>query len=411
MRKLLLTTILAMLTIAGLNAREADDITVDGRLREYVYYEPATSKNEVVIFLHGFGETYDDYDQNVIQNFADKNQCTVIMPQALPEQDQDLLAVLDLAGSFEENIKRISTQIKKSAWGANVYITIDDLCTYLDMTKDQLTALIQIYYPQYMKYITAGKLQINKDVNDRNFINTLMILFRVNANTKFHIVGFSLGGAMAYDLGFNTPENISRIATISGFVSKSGVKIPDSYNLPTLAINSLTDEVIPFAGGLFNPHIGMFFRAIAEKQGARAPKETILNKDQSEDKQIQLFDWASAPHDRFYVLNQADHYLFDDMAALGYNVFDVVGDFLFDTHTATNEATADSKKLIVYPNPVENIANVNMEGKYSVINLAGVTVSQGYTYGTIDLSAVITGRYILTVETESSVSKAMIIKK
>lgn len=397
MRKLLLTSIIAITAIASTYARVIEEITVDGRDRTYAYYEPTTSNNRVVFLLHGLGETYDDYDATAIQNFANKNKCTVVMPQALPEQDQTLMSLLSAAG---DDFEPLCYALSQSAWGANVYVRVQDLDANI---QSMLQRFARTYY-------NAGKLQINKDVNDRNFINNLITMFRANSSTKFYIVGCSLGGAMAYDMGFNYSEILTKIASISGFVSK-GVEVPANYNLPTLIVHSKSDEIVPYDGGLYNRPIGELALDIAYNQGLRTPKVTVLNSDQPTEKQITMYDWASAPHDRFYVVNQAKHNLFDDMAALGYNVFDVVGDFLFDTHTAANEAIADSKSLVVYPNPVENIANVNMEGKYSVINLAGVTVSQGYTYGTIDLSAIITGRYILTVETESSVSKAMIIKK
>lgn len=410
MKKLLLTSFIAIAAIAGMHAREFEEITVDGRERTYVYYEPTTSNNEVVLLLHGLGETYDDYDATAMQDFANKNNCTLILPQALPEQDSDLLGVLDLAGSYDSDIKLLKDQLAKSAWGANVYITIDDLCEYLGTTKQMLTLLVQSYYPQYMKYITAGKLQINQYVNDRNFINQLIIGFRENADTKFHVVGCSLGGALAYDLGFNTPENITKIASLSGFVSK-GVEVPDNYNTPTLVIHSKSDEIIPYDGGLYNRPIGAFVLDIAYKTGTRIPKVTVLNSDQSTDRQITLMDWESDPHDRYYLVEQAKHNLVDDMAALGYNVYDVVADFLFDKHVAADETMADSKSLVIYPNPVENIANVNIAGKYSIINMAGVTVSKGYTEGTIDMTSVSAGRYILTIETENTVNRAIIIKK
>lgn len=398
MRKLLLTSIIAITAIASTYARVIEEITVDGRDRTYAYYEPTTSNNRVVFLLHGLGETYDDYDATAIQNFANKNKCTVVMPQALPEKDQILMGLLSMAG---DDFKPLRDALNQSAWGANVYVRVQDL-------DASIQSMLQVFAPTYYE---AGKLQINKDVNDRNFINNLITLFRANSSTKFYIVGCSLGGAMAYDMGFNYSERLTKIASISGFVSK-GVKIPASYNLPTLAINSLTDEIVNFTGGLFNAHVGLFFRAVAENQGVRYMTETILNEDQPEDKQIHLYDWASAPHDRFYVVNQAKHNLFDDMAALGYNVFDIVGDFLFDTHTAADEATADSKRLVIYPNPVEDIANVSIDGKYEIFNLAGVKVASGDTEnGTIDMTSLIAGRYILMLTSGNDVYRSIIIKK
>lgn len=406
MKRLSLITLAALLTVAGLYARTIENVTIDGRDRTYAIYEPTTYNNEVVFLLHGLGETYDDYDATAMQNFANKNKCTVVMPQALSEQDATLLELLDMIKTFQPEMGDLKQALEKSAWGANVYITIDDLCTALGISKTYLEMFVK-QYPQFKHFLDEDRIQINKDVNDRNFINNLIIFNRDNAKTKIHIVGCSLGGALAYDLGFNTPENITKIASLSGFVSK-GVTVPSNYNLPTLMINSKTDEVVPFDGGFFNRPIGNFVWDIA---GERTADITTINPDKPEDEQITLMDWASNPHDRFYLVNKADHTLINDMKRLGLNIYDVIQDFLFDTHVAADEATADSKSLTVYPNPVEDIATVNMTGNYSIINMAGVTVSKGYTEGVIDMTSVNTGRYIVTIETENTVNRAIIIKK
>ena len=409
MKRLSLITLAALLTVAGLYARTIEDVTIDGRNRTYAIYEPTTYNNEVVFLLHGLGETYDDYDATAMQNFANKYKCRLVMPQALPEQDATLLELLDIIKTFQPEMGDLKQALEKSAWGANVYITIDDLCTALGISKTYLELFVK-QYPQFKHFLDEDRIQINKDVVDRNFINNLIIFNRDNAKTKIHIVGCSLGGALAYDLGFNTPENITKIASLSGFVSK-GVEVPSSYKLPTLIIHSKTDQIIPFDGGLYNRPIGALALDIANKQGDRVPKVTILNEDQDADKQITMYDWESDPHDRFYIVSKADHSLVEDMAALGYNIYDVVGDFLFDQHVAANEATADSQSLDIYPNPVESMANVNMEGNYSIINMAGVTVSTGYTEGVIDMSSISAGRYILVLTSSNEVYRRIIIKK
>lgn len=408
MKRLSLITLAALLTVAGLYARTIENVTIDGRNRTYAIYEPTTYNNEVVFLLHGLGETYDDYDATAMQNFANKNKCTVVMPQALSEQDATLLELLDMIKTFQPEMGDLKQALEKSAWGANVYITIDDLCTALGISKTYLEMFVK-QYPQFKHFLDEDRIQINKDVNDRNFINNLIIFNRDNAKTKIHIVGCSLGGALAYDLGFNTPENITKIASLSGFVSK-GVEVPANYNLPTLVIHSETDEIVPYNGGLYSRPIGELVMDIVLTNGARVPKVSIYNEGQ-EGKQITIQDWYQAPQVKFYSVEKASHTLIDDMAAIGVNIFDVIQDFLFDTHVAADEATADSKSLTVYPNPVEDIATVNMTGNYSIINMAGVTVSKGYTEGVIDMTSVNTGRYILTIETENTVNRAIIIKK
>ena len=411
MKKLLLTAFMALLTIAGTYAsRQELTITVQGKERKYCLVKSDAGFNKRIVFmLHGLGGTYNDFDANTVQAFANINFCNVILPQALPEQDETLLDLLDLISGFKPDIADLKTALTKSAWGANVYVTIDDLCKALGVTKEQLETLITNYYPQYKPYYDAGKLQINKTVYDIPFINELYTRYGWSTNSDMYVVGFSLGGAMTFHYAFaeEASSHLKKIASASGFVSK-GVTVPSNYNLPTLMINSKTDEVVPFDGGFFNRPIGNFVWDIA---GERTADITTINPDKPEDEQITLMDWASNPHDRFYLVNKADHTLIDDMKRLGLNIYDVIQDFLFDTHVAADEATADSKSLTVYPNPVEDIATVNMTGNYSIINMAGVTVSKGYTEGVIDMTSVNTGRYILTIETENTVNRAIIIKK
>ena len=397
MRKLLLTTLAALLTTAGLYARVDEEINVDGRDRTFVVYEPAVSNNELVILMHGLGETVDDYDATTMQAFADNNHCTLILPQALPEQDSKLMTLLNMAG---DDFKPLYNALSTSAWGANVYVRIEDL-------DSQTQAFIQWIAPEYYN---AGKLQINKDVNDRNFINTLILLSR-DANTKVHLVGCSLGGAMAYNLGFNYPENYNKLVAASGFVSK-GVEVPANYNLPTLVIHSETDEIVPYNGGLYSRPIGELVMEIVLTNGARVPKVSIYNEGQ-EGKQITIQDWYQAPQVKFYSVEKASHTLIDDMAAIGVNIFDVIQDFLFDTHVAADESNAS--EFAIYPNPVADELNIQSDTEYdsaTITNLAGQTMFFTVSNNKIAVGSLAKGLYIIDLVSENgTVEKAKFIKK
>ena len=164
MKKLLLTAFMALLTIAGTYAsRQELTITVQGKERKYCLVKSdAGFNNRIVFMLHGLGGTYNDFDANTIQAFANINFCNVILPQALPEQDETLLSLLNLVRTYSPEIDNLYKALQKSAWGANVYVTIDDLCKALGgMTKEQLEIFIKLY-PQYQPYYDAGKIQINK---------------------------------------------------------------------------------------------------------------------------------------------------------------------------------------------------------------------------------------------------------
>ena len=410
MKRLSLITLAALLTVAGLYARTIENVTIDGRDRTYAIYEPTTYNNEVVFLLHGLGETYDDYDATAMQNFANKNKCTVVMPQALSEQDATLLELLDMIKTFQPEMGDLKQALEKSAWGANVYITIDDLCTALGISKTYLEMFVK-QYPQFKHFLDEDRIQINKDVNDRNFINNLIIFNRDNAKTKIHIVGCSLGGAMAYDMGFNYPMRFSKIASASGFVSK-GVEVPANYNLPTLVIHSETDEIVPYNGGLYSRPIGELVMDIVLTNGARVPKVSIYNEGQ-EGKQITIQDWYQAPQVKFYSVEKASHTLIDDMAAIGVNIFDVIQDFLFDTHVAADESNAS--EFAIYPNPVADELNIQSDTEYdsaTITNLAGQTMFFTVSNNKIAVGSLAKGLYIIDLVGENgTVEKAKFIKK
>ncbi len=412
MRKLLLTTLAVLLTTAGLYAaRQVYTTTIDDVTRKYVVYTPGMYQREhVVILLHGMGETYDDYDSYKMQSFATENKCVLILPQALPEQDETLLELLDIIKAFKPEMGDLKQALAKSAWGANVYITIDDLCTALDISKMYLELFVK-QYPQFKHFLDEGRIQINKDVNDNKFIDEIREDYSNGGYYDTNIIGCSLGGAMAYNYAFENPSKVRKLVDASGFVSK-GVTVPSNYNIPTFIIHSDTDETVPYDGGFFNRPIGEFISELVQTNPHGAPSIRIINQFEPRDEQIYVRDWKENPEVLVYEPRKASHSLVGDLANLGVDLYETIGDFLFNDPSAADEATADSKRLAIYPNPVEDIANVNIDGKYEIFNLAGVKVASGDTEnGTIDMTSLIAGRYILMLTGSNDVYRSIIIKK
>ena len=412
MKKLLLTTFMALLTTAGLYAaRQVYTTTIDDVTRKYVVYTPEMYQREhVVILLHGMGETYDDYDSYTMQSFATKNKCVLILPQALPEQDATLLELLDIIKAFKPEMGDLKQALAKSAWGANVYITIDDLCTALDISKMYLDLFVK-QYPQFQHFLDEGRIQINKDVNDNKFIDEIRENYSNGGYYDTNIIGCSLGGAMAYRYAFENPSKVRKLVDASGFVSK-GVQVPSNYNIPTFIIHSDTDEMVPYEGGPFNRPIEDFIGELVQTNTHGTPSIRIINQSEPRDEQIYVRDWKENPEVLVYEPRKASHSLVGDLANLGVDLYETISDFLFNDPSAADEATADSKRLAIYPNPVEDIANVNIDGKYEIFNLAGVKVASGDTEnGTIDMTSLIAGRYILMLTSGNDVYRSIIIKK
>lgn len=412
MRKLLLTTLAVLLTTAGLYAaRQVYTTTIDDVTRKYVVYTPGMYQREhVVILLHGMGETYDDYDSYTMQSFATENKCVLILPQALPEQDETLLELLDIIKAFKPEMGDLKQALAKSAWGANVYITIDDLCTALDISKMYLDLFVK-QYPQFQHFLDEGRIQINKDVNDNKFIDEIRENYSNGGYYDTNIIGCSLGGAMAYNYAFENPSKVRKLVDASGFVSK-GVQVPSNYNIPTFIIHSDTDEMVPYEGGPFNRPIEDFIGELVQTNTHGTPSIRIINQSEPRDEQIYVRDWKENPEVLVYEPRKASHSLVGDLANLGVDLYETISDFLFNDPSAADEATADSKRLAIYPNPVEDIANVSIDGKYEIFNLAGVKVASGDTEnGTIDMTSLIAGRYILMLTSGNDVYRSIIIKK
>ncbi len=412
MRKLLLTTLAVLLTTAGMYAgRQVYTTTIDNETRKYVVYTPQMYQREhVVILLHGMGETYDDYDSYTMQSFATSNRCVLILPQALPEKDATLLELLDIIKAFKPEMGDLKQALAKSAWGANVYITIDDLCTALDISKMYLELFVK-QYPQFKHFLDEGRIQINKDVNDNKFIDEIREDYSNGGYYDTNIIGCSLGGAMAYNYAFENPSKVRKLVDASGFVSK-GVTVPSNYNIPTFIIHSKTDEIVPYEGGLFNRPIEDFIGELVQTNTHGTPVIRVINPYEQYDEQVDVRDWTDDPEVLVYEPRKASHSLVGDLANLGVDLYDTIGDFLFNDPSAADEATADSKRLAIYPNPVEDIANVNIDGKYEIFNLAGVKVASGDTEnGIIDMTSLIAGRYILMLTSGNDVYRSIIIKK
>lgn len=412
MKRTLLTLLIITATMVASVAASYKgpvSMTCDGFSRKFIYYLPATAQSgdklPVIIFVHGIGAYSTQFYTTEAQKWADTNHCAVMVPQALPEQDQTLLALLGMVNS------NFANELKKSAWGANAYIRISDL-------EASTQALIQQYATDYYN---AGKIQINKNVNDAKFIreafNTLEEILEIekgiDINTdKVFIVGLSLGGAMSYNYAFSGYSNVKKLVSMSGFLSK-GVSVPNGYNLPTLVFHSKTDDVVTYNGGLINRPIEDIVNEIVARNSHSAPTVKVINSDLEDNKQMTVKHWKDAPEVMFYSVNKASHTLDADMKRNGVDIFAVIGDFLFETTLPATESTA--KETSVYPNPVADVLNIAADAEFTsaiVTNLAGQRFRFAVNNNTVNVSSLTKGLYIISLASEDgTVEKAKFIKK
>lgn len=413
MKRLLLTLFVALATLFSAVAKDyfgPEVMQSGGKERKFIYYLPKTAQSgdklPVILFIHGIGAYNTSFYTAQAQKWADNHHCAVIVPQALPEQDQTLLTLLSAVNP------NFANELRKSAWNANAYIRISDLDT-------DTQNYIHANYPQYYD---AGKIQINKDLNDVNFIKEAYehlqdILSNekgIDLDTqKTFVVGLSLGGCMSYNYAFSDVSIAKKLVAMSGFLSK-GVSVPSTYNLPTLAFNSKTDDVVLYNGGLINRPAEELINEIVSRNTHSDPTVTIINQELSSTKRITVKDWTEAPEVIFYSINKASHTLDVDLKNMGVDIFSVIGDFLFGDPSAVNETEAD-KTLTLYPNPASDVLNINSATEFSsatITNLAGQTFQLPVTENKMDVTSLAKGLYIIDLVRENgTVEKAKFIKK
>lgn len=79
--------------------------------------------------------------------------------------------------------------------------------------------------------------------------------------------------------------------------------------------------------------------------------------------------------------------------------------------TATEDTKVDAQNVVVYPNPAEDVLNVNVDAeKVEVLNLAGAVVASANT-NSVQVSNLAAGMYIVKVYTNNNVVVKQFIKK
>ena len=78
---------------------------------------------------------------------------------------------------------------------------------------------------------------------------------------------------------------------------------------------------------------------------------------------------------------------------------------------ATEDTKVDAQNVVVYPNPAEDVLNVNVDAeKVEVLNLAGAVVASANT-NSVQVSNLVAGMYIVKVYTNNNVVVKQFIKK
>ncbi|MDR1336457.1 MAG: hypothetical protein LBK22_06480, partial [Tannerella sp.] len=218
------------LTVACLMAASPVRKTVQtgGLEREYLVYAPENTRSlpeGVIVCLHGFNGSGDDFFGDYpVYKIADSLNYLIIAPQALPEQNRDLINKAALISVITGN--KLSLQ---AAWGCGLKVKAVMNLGNIVLLDDEL----------------------NRPVDDVEFIRLIIRQtveeFALKSENIF-LVGTSMGGYMAYQFALKQPVKLTGIVSIVGSMGLNIRGMGDGMKVPVCDFHSVTDEVVPYTG-------------------------------------------------------------------------------------------------------------------------------------------------------------------
>jgi poly(3-hydroxybutyrate) depolymerase len=215
---------LAVYVFASISAcaQTSHKITVDGRERSYLLYVPKGNMPKgMIVALHGMnGSETDFFKHYALKPVADQLNYIILSPQALPEQDFEVLrkvtALTSLAG--------INVAVE-AVWGAGLKVTV---------TSPVMTT----------------EFEMNAHVQDENFIKAIIDethLLYPETIGRTYILGASFGGFMAYQYAMKHPDQLAGLISISGSMG-TAIDGASNFKVPICDFHSVDDEVVFYNG-------------------------------------------------------------------------------------------------------------------------------------------------------------------
>jgi poly(3-hydroxybutyrate) depolymerase len=199
----------------------------------------------LIVCLHGFNRTMEDFFNTYpIAPVADLLNLVVLAPQALPEQDPEVV---------NESKKLDTWGIKiplDAAWGCGLRVKATLLgATFLDE-------------------------ELNRGVDDVGFINRIisetMGEYAINPANCF-IFGTSMGGFMSYQYSMYYGTGLAGLISVCGSMGTAIRNTGNTVNVPVCDFHSITDEVVPY-GGTLNYDLGLLNASVSICR----PKEEVI---------------------------------------------------------------------------------------------------------------------------------------
>jgi len=148
--KQLFTCLLLAFSLASFATKNTQTITVDNVERSFIYYTPTSYDNtkgyNTLMLLHPIGTAASDFsDKCRPQSISDNNDCIVVFPQALDEQDNEVKTAISTLGSYGVSSCEISFLKTQYVWGAGVRLSVDYIMPYIPTNYQNLLPMVLRY--------------------------------------------------------------------------------------------------------------------------------------------------------------------------------------------------------------------------------------------------------------------------
>lgn len=421
MKKIFLRTImlfLSTLSLINLGAAERT-ITVGDTVRNYEIFYPSnySLENEepydILLIMHPNGYAVSEFTKiSSPQAISDINNAIVIYPQALDEQNEEILKLASTLTSAGIELAGFSTSY---VWNSGASISVDELKALAGNYGSMLGFLIP-------NTVAKGKMVFNESAEDIAFIDALIdeIASKENGNKDaVFMVGASMGGAMTYKYAFNGNRPLKSIAVINGFVGKE-ISIPTSITLPICVFHSEADSIVKYEGGSINYGIEATVDTFVMNSGFEGEAKTEEIEDIAADgNKITkiIYDDGSHPKIHLFKSDKASHHeIFVSDYEVGPNDIDHIfecGKFFWGEKYGLGVDDIKNTEIIsLYPNPTTDYVIIPTIGNYEIYSIQGDCVRRGEIDGnSINVSSLQSGNYIIKIIDSENIKIGKLIRK
>lgn len=412
MKHILTLALLIYVTIGSFANSHMEQTVVDDLDRIYFVYTPTgyqkgDKERPVMVLLHSTGYSAMTFAELCrVQDISDRNDAIVVLPEALDEDDDE---VIDAMATLKKYNLLPSGLKDKYVWGAGARIYIEDL---KKSAGSFASSLINSQMPNAVK---RGYIELCEDKDDVKFINTLLdeMKSKYNINDNIYVAGASIGGVMAYKYAYSEGCKAKKVGVINGFVGKA-LDDTKPLNMPLCVFQSLSDELIPYSGGLFTDSLQVILNNIPIRNLCTSAEVTETYQDINTLITIQKIEYGCGDNPTWcYAISNVSHFtiLSSDKYDIGY--MDELEKFFFQLPTKTSgETLVTDNQSLLYPTSASENLYCEVAGEYWVTNLLGSVVLSGSNENKIiDITSLSAGEYIFSIKTTDAIYKSIFIKK